>query len=189
MPTAGCGQWLLSTQEKETSQIAMTKVWRCLCEILAVPVGHDEAQVIASLSFSAGGSSAFRSRSVAHSASWADCMRMVRQRHPDIAEFMMTNFADGAGPCFVSEGVNSRSLRLGWRCHRGQSCQSPHLSGGELRTKPTQGVANIGRSTTRFVEIPTWAVCFRPFDTPPDLQSDKDRGAAIRDPVPMWPPT
>ena len=26
-----------------------------------------------------------------------------------------------------SEGVNSRSLRLGWRCHRGQSCQSPHL--------------------------------------------------------------
>ena len=26
-----------------------------------------------------------------------------------------------------SEGVNSRSLRLGWRCHRGQSCQSSHL--------------------------------------------------------------
>ena len=26
---------------------------------------------------------------------------MVRQRHPDIAEFMMRNLADGAGPCFV----------------------------------------------------------------------------------------
>ena len=28
----------------------------------------------------------------AHWASWADCMRMVRQRHPDIAEFMTTKF-------------------------------------------------------------------------------------------------
>ena len=33
----------------------VAKVWRCLCEILGAPVDHDEAQVIASSSFSAGG--------------------------------------------------------------------------------------------------------------------------------------
>ena len=108
--------WLRAVAPEHTGDFADrhdAKVWRCLCEILGVPVDHDEAQVIATLSFSEGElglSSAFRSRSAAHWASWADCMRMVRQRHPDVAEFMMTNLADGASPCFVSVRGCQQSL-------------------------------------------------------------------------------
>ena len=80
---------------------------------VGVPVDHDEAQVIATLSFSAGRlrlSSAFRSRSAALWASWADCMRMVRQRHPNTVDFMLTNLAEGASPCFVSVRGCQQSL-------------------------------------------------------------------------------
>ena len=83
------------------SQIAMMpRWWRCLCEILGVPVDHDEAQVIAILSFSAAGlslSSGFRSRSAAGKLGGL--------------------LEDGEVSC-QSEGVNSRSLRLGWRWMR-----------------------------------------------------------------------
>ena len=50
--------WLRAVAPEHTGDFADrhdAKVWRCLCEILGVPVDHDEAQVIASLSFSAGG--------------------------------------------------------------------------------------------------------------------------------------
>ena len=115
-------------------------------------------------------SSAVRSRSAAHWASWA-CMRMVRQRHPDIAEFMMTNLADGAGPCFVSVRGCQQSLveaglempswaelseslvleensepnqpKVGW--------QRKAVRSGVTKVHPRRGVANVGRATTRFV--------------------------------------
>ena len=82
-----------------------------------------------------------------------------------------------------SEGVNSRSLRLGWRYHRGQSCPSPQLFWKQTQNQPTQGglatqgrasggteihlrrgVGNVRGSTTFFDEIPTWTACFSPFD-------------------------
>ena len=131
----------------------------------------------------------------------------------------MTNLADGAGPCFVSvRGCQQSLVEAGLEMPSWAELSESPCSGGKLRTKPTQGglaaqgrasgvtevhprrgVANVGRSTTRFVEIPTWAACFRP----PDLQNDKDRGTAVPDPalssspvfpspflalLPMWPP-
>ena len=55
------------------------------------------------------------------------------------------------------------------------------LATGGAEVHPRRGVANVAQSTTRSVEIPTWVACFRPFDSPPDLQNDKDRGAAVPD--------
>ena len=125
-------------------------------------------------------------------------MRMVRQRHPDIAEFMMTNLADGAGPCFVSvRGCQQSLVEAGLEMPSwAELSESPLVL--EENSEPNQPKVGWQRkavrqvevhprswptSTTRFVEIPTWAACFRPFDSPPDLQNDKDRGAAVPDPA------
>ena len=55
--------WLRAVAPEHTGDSADrhdAKVWRCLCEILGVPVDHDEAQLIATLSFSAGGFGSFQ---------------------------------------------------------------------------------------------------------------------------------
>ena len=57
-----------------------------------------------------GLTSARRTRRAAHWASWADCLRMVRQRHPDVAELMVTHLQHGATPCFRSVQECKRSL-------------------------------------------------------------------------------
>ena len=59
-------------------------------------------------------------------------------------------------------------------------CQRKAVRQGGTEVHP---LANVGRSTMRSVEIPTWAACFHPLDSPPDLQNDKDRGAAVPDPA------
>ena len=66
-----------------------------------------------SLALSAGGlglTSARRTRTAAHWASWADCLRIVRQRHPDVAELMITHLQHGTAPCFRSVQECRRSL-------------------------------------------------------------------------------
>ena len=81
----------------------MTLQCRCLSNILGTPSAPDGAQVIATLALSAGGmglSSAHRVRSAAHFASWADSLRMVRKRHPIIAESMIRHLEVGGVPCF-----------------------------------------------------------------------------------------
>ena len=73
-------------------------VWTCLDTILGSPSVPGMAKVLASLSFSVGGlglSSAHRNRESAHWASWADCLRMVHDRHPDVAETMIAQLEVG----------------------------------------------------------------------------------------------
>ena len=67
-------------------------VWACLRELLGMPNAPPEARVIATLALSAGGlglASAVRVRPAAHWASWADSLRMIRQRHPLIARLII----------------------------------------------------------------------------------------------------
>ena len=67
-------------------------VWSCMRTILGSPTAP-LARVISTLLLSAGGlglTSAQRSRGGAHWASWADCIRMVKEQHPAIAEMMIT---------------------------------------------------------------------------------------------------
>ena len=88
-------------------------VWTCMRTILGTPAAPDLARVISTLSLSAGGlglASAQRSRGGARWASWADCIRMVKERHPTIAEMMITHMADGTAPCFEAVRACQQSL-------------------------------------------------------------------------------
>ena len=84
--------WLRSVHHDLTEVFALqhdANVWTCLDTILGSPSAPGMAKVLASSSFSVGGlglSSAHRNRESAHWASWADCLRMVHDRHPDVAE-------------------------------------------------------------------------------------------------------
>ena len=98
--------WLRTVEPELTERFAErhdASVWRCLSNILGTPSAPDGAQVIATLALSAGGlglSSAHRVRSAAYFASWADSLRMVRKRHPIIAESMIRHLEVGGVPCF-----------------------------------------------------------------------------------------
>ena len=98
--------WLRTVEPELTERFAErhdASVWRCLNNILGTPSAPDGAQVIATFSLSAGGlglSSAHRVRSAASFASWADSLRMVRKRHPIIAESMIRHLEVGGVPCF-----------------------------------------------------------------------------------------
>ena len=49
-----------------------------------------------------GLTSAVRSRVAAHWSSWADCIHMIRQRHPSVAETLITGIHRGPAPCFAA---------------------------------------------------------------------------------------
>ena len=107
--------WLISVHPDLTDAFALqhdANVWTCLDTILGSPSAPGMAKVLASLSFSVGGlglSSAHRNRESAHWASWAVCLRMVHDRHPDVAETMIAQLEVGTVTCF--EGVQ-RCRRL-----------------------------------------------------------------------------
>ena len=57
--------------------------------ILGVEGAPENAQVVSQLPFALGGlilMSAVRSNVAAHWSSWADCVHMIKQRHPQVAE-------------------------------------------------------------------------------------------------------
>ena len=89
--------------------------WECLRQILKVPAKAGGSQVTASLPFAQGGlglASTVRVRGRAHWASWADCLRMVRQRHPILAETVIEGLRTGVEPYFKpSEVVSTPSPR------------------------------------------------------------------------------
>ena len=71
------------------------------------------AEVTASLPFfqgSLGLTSATRIREGAHWASWADCLKMVRQRHPAVTDTMISGLAEGPARCFEAVRRCAHSL-------------------------------------------------------------------------------
>ena len=46
--------------------------------------------------------SAVRSRVAAHWSSWADCIHMIKQRHPEVAETLIMGIHRDPSPCFVA---------------------------------------------------------------------------------------
>ena len=106
----GCGStranfWLRSVRPDLTEEFARhdSAVWRCLCTIFGTPTVPEEAQVLASFSFSSGGlglADPRRMRHAAHFASWADTVEMVRKRHPHIDETMIAQLELGTTPTF-----------------------------------------------------------------------------------------
>ena len=71
------------------------RCWQCLCRILCAP-DKPNAKMIALVPLSEGGlglHSAVLTRSAAHWASWADCMHMIRNRHPSICRSILTGLS------------------------------------------------------------------------------------------------
>ena len=68
-------------------------IWQCFCELLELdPTAGDKRREIANLLLLLGGlglRSASRLRESAHWASWADCLEMIHQRHPDVANWLV----------------------------------------------------------------------------------------------------
>ena len=114
--------WLRAVRPEDTEEFARRhdeNVWACFREILGTPQASAAAHVFSTLSLSAGGLglvSAVRVRVAAHWASWADSLRMVRQRNSRIARMMIRQL-EADDPCFVfrrrqpvSEGVDGRRI-------------------------------------------------------------------------------
>ena len=59
----------------------------------------------------------------AHWASWADCVLMVRRRHPVLAETWIHNFAHRDAPCFLAVRSCKNWQMQVWRCPFGRNCQ------------------------------------------------------------------
>ena len=73
--------------------------------ILGVEGAPENAQVVSQLPFALGGlslMSAVRSRVAAHWSSWADCVHMIKQRHPEVAETLIMGIHRDPSPCFVA---------------------------------------------------------------------------------------
>ena len=80
-------------------------MWMCLRSILGSERAPDSTRAISQLPFSLGGlglTSAVRSRVAAHWSSWADCIHMIRQRHPSVAETLITGIHRGPAPCLAA---------------------------------------------------------------------------------------
>ena len=81
------------------------EVWECLCHILTVPTGPESvARDSTTLPLAMGGlglRSAERTRWPAYWASWADTLPKIRERHPEVADFIVHHLEGGASsPCF-----------------------------------------------------------------------------------------
>ena len=89
-------------------------VSQCMVQLMSVDL-LELSPTLASLPFRLGGvgvAHAVRGREAAHWASWADCIKMVKQRHPHIAATMMRSLVDHdpVAPCFREVRSCQRSL-------------------------------------------------------------------------------
>ena len=92
-------------------------VMQCLGRIMHVDPSaiHPSVHRAATLPFSQGGlgiRSAFRSRESAHWASWADCLAMVKARHPVVAARIVEELG-GFTPVTCLQDVKVCALALG----------------------------------------------------------------------------
>ena len=91
----------------------------CLSSILHTNFAEwsDEARDIATLPMSLGGlgvRSAVRTSGPAHWASWADCLAMVQERHPDVASLFVDQLAHPTTPGLQAVASRKGSHWVGW---------------------------------------------------------------------------
>ena len=100
--------WLRMIRPEETRYVAERHdglVWECLKGVLGTSSAPLSAKATANLPLSMGGlglTSALEVRTAAFWASWADSMKMVKERHPTIANELMVGIDREEGPCFQS---------------------------------------------------------------------------------------
>ena len=92
------------------------KIWRCLTTLVGVlpDAISESARAIATLPLSSGGlgcRSSVRLRHAAHWASWADSIKMIGERHPEVAATILRAVDDNNGSRSI-EAINSCTRRL-----------------------------------------------------------------------------
>ena len=93
-------------------------MFACLCQILHVSPDEVDAETwdCATLPMSLGGlglRSAVRTSKAAHWASWADCLPMIRERHPQVANIMVEQLDRPQTRCFAAVSSALRDLEGG----------------------------------------------------------------------------
>ena len=125
-------------------------VMRCLGRIIRVDPSsiHPSVHEAATLPFSLGGlgiRSAFRSRESAHWASWADCLAMVKARHPIVAARIVWGIGQVHTSCMPWRRAGLvlwRWARLASNFHRGPHWQTEPvrcLHEGNVQDQPRCG--------------------------------------------------
>ena len=127
--------------------------WTCLCDILQIDGARSNVVSSASLPPSLGGvglASACRIREAANWASWADCLEMVRNRHPSIATAMIESPRGRKG---AWGRLHHRSTRKGWN---GDFLLERTVKGGTTRpqvatrTRPDRAPAWVAKNGVHF---------------------------------------
>ena len=101
----------------EYARVHDAGLWECLSRILQVDLSTcgQETHDVATLPLVLGGlglRSAERTKVSAYWASWADCMPMIRERHPQVAEQFAASLEGHPDTPYLSEAaVAARSLR------------------------------------------------------------------------------
>ena len=109
--------WLRTVQPELTASFAERHdkdVWTRLCEILQINGVGSKVVSSASLPLTLGGvglGSALRIREAANWASWADCLEMVRERHPSIATAMIEGITLKSQGCTGSVARTAEALQ------------------------------------------------------------------------------
>ena len=108
--------WLRMVMPEETRDFAERHdglVWECLKGVLGTPTAPWFATAIANLPLSMGGlglTNALEVRTAAFWAPWAHSMKMVKERHPTIANEMMVGIDREESLCFQSVGTCQQLL-------------------------------------------------------------------------------
>ena len=108
--------WLRTVQPELTASFAKRHdqdLWTCLCDILQIDGARSTVVSSASLPLSLGGvglGSACRIREAANWASWADCLEMVKNRHPSIATAMIEGITQRPEGCMGTVARTTEAL-------------------------------------------------------------------------------
>ena len=135
------------------------QIWDCFCSLVGVdPAAH----AATSLPLAAGGlglRSAVKLRYAAHWASWADSMKMIRDRHPEIARVILDAIHDESDAdsiqALFSSAASVRDGRRGGTRWRGGA--KPTQAGVAVAGSSRCGVTKFARHQRGFAQSTTGA--------------------------------
>ena len=137
---------------------------QCLCDVLQIYNGFPGQTLETALlpltlgGLGVGGSA--RVRDAAFWGSWADCLEMVKARHPQVAQDMITGFRSQRSPCLSSvTGAIACSRGVGQKGVRCGKCGSLNYAGKAARECPQTsccGTCTYPRHTALSDDVWKW---------------------------------
>ena len=181
---------------------------RCLRRVLHINPVPLEVQVAASMPLTLGGlgGNSERTRDAAHWGSWADCLEMIKIRHPDVAKRIVQGMATRSSRCFQAVEEAASRLRLmgvdtpNWEVlsaglrpeegrrvrHRERDPTQPRHGWQKVASAKVheqlreEVVASFVFLTEGVGEITEWTIGLGAFHVIPDMSSDKNGVRALQ---------